>query len=79
MFKEGIKVIKLDEGEIIQVGNKSDNTKLIEMFYSDNPFPNFENFETIFDLKKKVEGNEFTINLKKFFGLGKSSLRISQG
>ena len=66
MFKEDIDVIKLDEGEIIQVGDKRDTAKLVEEFYSDNPFPNYDNLETIFDLKKKVEGNEFTINVKKF-------------
>ena len=71
MFKEGINVVKLDQGDIIQVGDKRDTAKLVEEFYSNNPFPNFDNFETIFDFKKKVEGNEFTINLKRFIGLGK--------
>ena len=66
MFKEGINVIKLDQGEIIQVGDKRDTAKLVEEFYSDNPFPNYDNLETIFDLKKKLffkEGNLSEINL----------------
>ena len=54
MFKEGINVIKLDQGEIIQVGDKRDTAKLVEEFYSDNPFPNYDNLETIIDLKKKL-------------------------
>ena len=68
MFKKGINVIKLDQGEIIQVGDKRDTAKLVEEFYSDNPFPNYDNLETIFDLKKKVEGN-FAVDLKNIFRL----------
>ena len=79
MFKEGINVIKLGQDEIIQVGDKRDTAKLVEEFYSDNPFPNYDNLETIFDLKKKVEGNEFTINLKRFIGLGKRVIEVGSG
>ena len=79
MFKDGINVIKLDQHEIIQVGDKCDTAKLVEDFYSDNPFPNYDNLETIFDLRKKVEGNEFTVNLKKFIGLGKRVIEVGSG
>ena len=79
MFKDGINVIKLDQHEIIQVGDKRDTAKLVEDFYSDNPFPNYDNLETIFDLRKKVEGNEFTVNLKKFIGLGKRVIEVGSG
>jgi len=79
MFKEGISVIKLDQGEIIQVGDKSDTAKLVEKFYSNNPFPNYDNFETIFSLKKKLEGNLFTVNLKKSIGLGKRVIEVGSG
>ena len=79
MFKEGINVIKLDQGEIIQVGDKRDTAKLIEEFYTENPFPNYDTLETILDLKKKVEGNEFTINFKRFVGLGKRVIEVGSG
>ena len=79
MFKESINVVKLDQGKIIQIGEKRDTAKLVEEFYSDNPFPNYDNLETIFDLKKKVEGNEFTINLKRFIGLGKRVIEVGSG
>ena len=79
MFKDGISIVKLDQHEIIQVGDKRDTAKLVEDFYSDNPFPNYDNLETIFDLRKKVEGNEFTLNLKKFIGLGKRVIEVGSG
>ena len=79
MFKEGINVINLDQGEIIQVADKRDTAKLVEEFYSVSPFPNYDNLETLFDLRKKVEGNEFTINLKKFVGFGKKMVEVGSG
>jgi ubiquinone/menaquinone biosynthesis C-methylase UbiE len=79
MFKEGINLIKLDQGDIIQVGDKRDTAKLVEEFYTNNPFPNYNDFETIFDLRTKVEGNEFTTNLKKFIGLGKRVIEVGSG
>ena len=69
MFKEGINVIKLDQGEIIQVGDKRDTAKLVEEFYSDNPFPNYDNLETIFDLRKNsksfLKAQSFYLSEKK--------------
>jgi len=79
MFKESIQTIKLDQGEIIQVGDKRDTAKLVEEFYSNNPFPNYDDLETIFDLKKKVEGSQFTLNLKKSIGLGKRVIEVGSG
>ena len=79
MFKEGINVIKLNQGEIIQVGDKGDTAKLVEEFYTENPFPNYDTLETILDLKKKVEGNEFTINFKRLVGLGKRVIEVGSG
>lgn len=79
MFKDGINVIKLDQDNIIQVGDKRDTAKLVEDFYTKNPFPNYDDFETIFDLRQKVEGNEFTLNLKRFIGLGKRIIEVGSG
>jgi ubiquinone/menaquinone biosynthesis C-methylase UbiE len=79
MFKEGINLNKLDQGDIIQVGDKRDTAKLVEEFYSDSPFPNYDNLESIFDLRMKVEGNEFTKNVKRFIGLGKRVIEVGSG
>ena len=79
MFKEGVNIVKLDQDQIIQVGDKRDTAKLVEEFYTNNPFPNYNDFETIFDLRTKVEGNEFTTNLKKFIGLGKRVIEVGSG
>jgi len=64
MFKSGVQVKKLDNGNIIQVGYKRETAKLVEDFYTNNPFPNYDNLETIFDIRKKVEANRCTRNLK---------------
>ena len=46
MFKKNIEVKKLDHENIIQVGTKSETTKLVEDFYTKNPFPNYDDLET---------------------------------
>jgi len=79
MFKDDINVVKLDQNEIIQVGDKRDTAKLVEDFYTDNPFPNYEVHETIFDLRNKVEENEFIVNFKKLVGLGKRVIEVGSG
>jgi len=79
MFKSGVQVKKLDNGNIIQVGYKRETAKLVEDFYTNNPFPNYDNLETIFDLRKKVEANSFTRNLKNNIGLGKKIIEVGSG
>jgi ubiquinone/menaquinone biosynthesis C-methylase UbiE len=79
MFKENIEVNKLNHDNIIQVGTKIEITKLVENFYTKNPFPNYDDFETIRDLIHKVETNEFTLNFKKFCGLGKKIIEVGSG
>ena len=71
MFKEGINVTKLNQGEIIQVGDKRDTAKLVEEFYTENPFLIMTLLKEFFRFKKEIEGNEFTTNLKRLVGLGK--------
>ena len=39
MFKEGVKLVKLEQSQIIQVGEKRDTEKLVEKFYTKNHFP----------------------------------------
>ena len=79
MFKAAVNIVKISQGEIIQVGDKRDTAKLVEEFYTKNPFPNYDSFETISDLRNKLEGNEFTSNLKKFIGLGKKIIEVGSG
>lgn len=79
MFKQGIHVKKLNGENIIQVGGKGETAKLIEDFYTNNPFPNYDNLETIFDLRKKLESNTFTLNLKNNLGLGKKIIEVGSG
>mgnify|MGYP003985408843 FL=1 len=71
MFKQNIEVKKLDSENIFQVGSKGRITQLVEDFYTENPFPNYDDYETIFDLRKKIEENTFTKNFKKSCGFGK--------
>ena len=79
MFKKNIQVNKLDHENIIQVGTKKETTKLVEDFYTKNPFPNYDDLETIHDLRDKVEGNEFTSNFKNFCGFGKNIIEVGSG
>ena len=79
MFKKGVNKVILDQDEIIQVGNKGDIAELVEKFYTENPFPNYDNFETISELRKKVEKNQFSINLKKLIGFGKRIIEVGSG
>lgn len=79
MFKKNIDVKKLDFGNIIQVGKKRQTAELVEIFYTENPFPNYDDMETIHDLLKKIEGNIFTLNFKKFCGFGKKIIEVGSG
>ena len=71
MFKQNIKASKLEEGNIIQVGSKLIVTKEVEEFYTKNPFPNYEDSESILDLSAKIDANIFMSNLKEHFAFGK--------
>lgn len=79
MFKKNIEVKKLDPENIIQVGKKRETAKLVEDFYTENPFPNYDDMETIHDLRNKIEENEFTSNFKKFCGFGKNIIEVGSG
>ena len=79
MFKNGVNVIKIGENNILQVGEKKPIAALVSKFYSSNPFPNYNDFETIADLIEKVEKNEFTLNLKKCIGHGKNIIEVGSG
>ena len=79
MFKKNVSVKKLQFENIIQVGKKRETAELVENFYTANPFPNYDDMETIQDLTKKMEGNAFTSNFKKFCGFGKNIIEVGSG
>ena len=79
MFKKNVSVKKLEYENIIQVGKKRETAELVENFYTANPFPNYDDMETIQDLTKKMEGNAFTSNFKKFCGFGKNIIEVGSG
>tara|TARA_Y100000768_G_C23989853_1_gene691607 strand:+ start:2899 stop:3816 length:918 start_codon:yes stop_codon:yes gene_type:complete len=79
VFKTAVNKVFLDQDEIIQVGNKGEIAELVERFYTKNPFPNYDNFETISELTKKVEKNQFLKNLKKLIGFGKKIIEVGSG
>ena len=79
MFKKNVSVKKLELENIIQVGKKRETAELVETFYTANPFPNYDDMETIQDLTKKMEGNAFTSNFKKFCGFGKNIIEVGSG
>jgi len=79
MFKKQIKVNRLDSGKILQVGQKGKTATLIENFYTKNPFPNYNDFETAQDLKDKVYNNEFLRNFKNLCGFGKKIIEVGSG
>ena len=79
MFKKNVSVKKLQFENIIQVGKKRETAELVENFYTANPFPNYDDMETIQDLTKKIEGNAFTSNFKKFCGFGKNIIEVGSG
>ena len=79
MFKKNVSVKKLEFENIIQVGKKRETAELVENFYTANPFPNYDDMETIQDLQKKIEGNAFTSNFKRFCGFGKNIIEVGSG
>ncbi len=54
-------------------------TSQVADFYSDFPFPNYENLENIKDLSIKLESNVFLKNFKKEIGFGKKIIEVGSG
>jgi len=79
MFKSCFKIEELSEGNIFRVGLKAQSAKLIERFYEEMPFPNFDGFETIDDIHAKLRENQFTSSFKKSIGWGKKIIEVGSG
>lgn len=77
-FKENIDYKKRKRNFFV-VENKDIVTKKVTDFYADLPFPNYDNFETLRDLSKKLENNVFLKNFKKELGFGKKIIEVGSG
>lgn len=67
------------DNNLFQVDSFQNTAKKVSEFYSDNPFPNYQDFETINDLANKLESNLFLKNFKKQIGFGKKILEVGSG
>lgn len=79
LFKDKTDVRRISGTNIIQVGHKRQTAELVERFYTKNPFPNYNEFEGVHDLEKKVMENQFLSNLKKSLGFGKRIIEVGSG
>lgn len=79
MFKKNLKTVKLFSGSIIQAGEIKKTAKQINDFYDGSPFPNYDDLESIQDLNKKLENNEFTYNFKRLIGFGNKIIEVGSG
>ena len=79
MFKKNISVRKLPENNIIQVGSKRHTAELIEQFYTQNAFPNYEDFETVYDVENTLKKNKLVASLKKAVGWKKRIIEVGSG
>jgi len=78
-FINADKDFHLEKERFFTVGEKDEITKLVADFYSENPFPNYQDFENIADLTKILEGNEFLRIFKRYIGLGKKIIEVGSG
>jgi len=77
-FKKNKDYQKIDEN--FYSTEKMDVTTLrVTKFYTDHPFPNYENLETIRDLSDKLQKNIFLSNFKKQIGFGKKIIEVGSG
>ena len=79
MFKKNISVRKLSENNIIQVGSKRHTAELIEQFYTKNAFPNYEDFDTVYDVENKLKQNKLVASLKRSVGWRKRIIEVGSG
>jgi ubiquinone/menaquinone biosynthesis C-methylase UbiE len=79
VFKKNTKVKLLPESNIFQVGPRSTEPKIIESFYTKNPFPNYETFDTIYDLVNTLKKNKLISSLKSSLGYNKRIIEVGSG
>ena len=69
----------LAKDEIIQFEISDDITKKVTNFYSENPFPSYDNDENKYSLIVKGDKNIFAKEFKDFIGLNKKVLEVGSG
>ncbi len=78
MFKN--KKIEIMPGSrIIKAGPHNETAQKINNFYSKNPFPNYENQNSLADLNDVKNNNSFLRNFKERLGLGKKIIEVGSG
>ena len=73
------KYLTNSENNVIIIPLKEECSKNIAEFYKSDPFPNFDEYETISDLDKKLEKNDFFKSLKDNIGFNKNILEVGCG
>lgn len=79
MIKDGVDKRILPDCNIIQVGSKREVAKRIEQFYTKNPFPGYQDYETLQDLEGKINRNIFIKNFKRLVGWNKKIIEVGSG
>ena len=67
------------KNRFFEVSTENKTTELVKNFYTENPFPNYNDFETIYDLVAKTNENLFMKNFKKEVGFNKSFIEVGSG
>ena len=79
MFKKNTQVKLLPGNNIFQVGPKNTASKIIESFYTKHPFPNYEKFDTVYDVENTLKTNKLITSLKNSLGWRKRIIEVGSG
>ena len=78
LFKKEFRGRTIDDG-ILTIGLESTTTEKVSDFYTQNPFPNYDEFEDIGSLINKSEKNVFMKSLKREIGFSKTIIEVGSG
>jgi len=67
------------ERSLVSLRIEKVSTREVTAFYAEAPFPNYNEFETIYDLSRKTDASPFLRSLKKEIGLGKRIVEVGSG
>jgi len=67
------------DADFIRATVRRKQTKQVTEFYAAAPFPNYNEFESVYDLVEKLERNAFVASLKQEIGLGKRLIEVGSG
>ena len=77
-IKKDFKIINLDKN-FVKISFENSTTNLVAEFYRNNPFPNYNDNENIFDLAEATLENNFFKVFKKKIGFGKKIIEVGSG